>query len=191
MASETTLRTIKRHITAINPLGQTVFDIKKPADDIPLNQYGHAGTKMSLLWATDRFPAKLDPKEDIASYDAFRQNPPSTTLPNGVIVRMVDIPPKYTSEMHRAIGMGYNTIIEGEAHLILDSGQRELLKPGDTVVHRMDNHAWQNESDTQWARLLAISLPVDGNVADGHCMWASSVPVSDELLHSDKSTDQS
>lgn len=60
--------------------------------------------------------------------------------------------------MHRAISVTYNFVIEGELEVTLDSGEKKVLRPGDTLVQRGINHAWRNASDTKWARLAAVSF---------------------------------
>ncbi|KIY01302.1 uncharacterized protein Z520_02854 [Fonsecaea multimorphosa CBS 102226] len=176
MAGPSTLRSPNRYITTLDESGRSVLSSTIPAPDLPLFEIPGGGPRISLVYATNRFPVKLDPIEDLATYNAFCSELPPMCLPQGVIIRIVDIPPSYTSDMHRSVSMGYNTVVEGEVELILDSGESRRLLPGDTVVHRMDNHAWRNNSTTQWARLLAVVTPIEGGVADGHKLPDSSVP---------------
>ena len=48
--------------------------------------------------------------------------------------------------MHRTKTLDYVVVIEGELVLLLDDSER-VLKPGDVVVQRGTNHAWENRSD--------------------------------------------
>jgi mannose-6-phosphate isomerase-like protein (cupin superfamily) len=49
--------------------------------------------------------------------------------------------------MHRTRTLDYVVVIEGELVLILDASE-VILKPGDVVVQRGTDHAWENRSDT-------------------------------------------
>ena len=40
--------------------------------------------------------------------------------------------------------------------LILDGGEKRVLKRGDTCVQRGTNHAWRNVSETEWSRMLYV-----------------------------------
>jgi uncharacterized cupin superfamily protein len=48
--------------------------------------------------------------------------------------------------MHRTRTLDYVVMIEGELVLILDDSE-VVLHPGDVVVQRGTNHAWENRSD--------------------------------------------
>ncbi|KAK8160894.1 hypothetical protein BKA80DRAFT_276242 [Phyllosticta citrichinensis] len=73
---------------------------------------------------------------------------------------MVDMPPGATSPMHRTISLDYGVVLEGDVELILDSGEKRLMKRGDISIQRGTNHAWKNMSDEHWARMLYVLLPV-------------------------------
>jgi mannose-6-phosphate isomerase-like protein (cupin superfamily) len=47
--------------------------------------------------------------------------------------------------MHRTQTIDYGIVIEGEIYLVLDDTET-LLKPGDVVIQRGTNHAWDNRS---------------------------------------------
>jgi uncharacterized cupin superfamily protein len=49
--------------------------------------------------------------------------------------------------MHRTRTLDYVVVIEGELVLILDDSE-VILKPGDVVVQRGTDHAWENRSAT-------------------------------------------
>jgi len=58
--------------------------------------------------------------------------------------------------MHRTVSLDYGIVLDGEVELILDSGEKRLMKPGDVAVQRGTMHAWRNASDTQWARMIYV-----------------------------------
>lgn len=61
--------------------------------------------------------------------------------------------------MHRTVSLNYNFVVQGRVELILDSGEKRELLPGDMAVQRAVNHAWRNVSDTEWARIAAFAVP--------------------------------
>jgi quercetin dioxygenase-like cupin family protein len=58
--------------------------------------------------------------------------------------------------MHRTISIDYGVVLEGEIELILDSGEKRLMKRGDISVQRGTMHAWRNTSKSEWGRMLYI-----------------------------------
>lgn len=64
----------------------------------------------------------------------------------GVMCRFVDFPPVTADAppsanfMHRTDSVDYGVVIEGEIELVLDKGERTLMKRGDIVVQRATNH---------------------------------------------------
>jgi quercetin dioxygenase-like cupin family protein len=70
---------------------------------------------------------------------------------SGHLLRILDVYPlkdggKRTA-MHRTRTLDYVVVIEGELVLILDDSE-VTLKPGDVVVQRGTDHAWENRSGT-------------------------------------------
>lgn len=64
--------------------------------------------------------------------------------------------PGETSPMHRTTSLDYGVVLEGEIELILDGGEKRVMRRGDTCVQRGTNHAWRNCSETQWSRMLYV-----------------------------------
>jgi quercetin dioxygenase-like cupin family protein len=111
----------------------------------------------SLIYTTSSQPAQMSGEADIASYASYLADPPSITVPNGSVGRIVDFPPGYTSPMHRTLSLDLGIVIEGEIELILDSGETRVLKRGDVAVQRGTNHAWRNPmQEGQWARVFYV-----------------------------------
>jgi mannose-6-phosphate isomerase-like protein (cupin superfamily) len=69
----------------------------------------------------------------------------------GHLLRILDVYPLKDggnrTVMHRTRTLDYVVVIEGELVLILDDSE-VVLKPGDVVVQRGTDHAWENRSDT-------------------------------------------
>jgi len=75
-----------------------------------------------------------------------------TIMPTaGHLLRILDVYPLMDggkrTVMHRTRTLDYVVVIEGELVLILDDSEM-LLKPGDVVVQRGTDHAWENRSST-------------------------------------------
>ena len=77
-------------------------------------------------------------------------------IPGGTVLRYVDMRPGATSPMHRTVSLDYGVVLEGEVELILDSGEKRLMRRGDLSVQRGTIHEWRNTSETEWARMLYI-----------------------------------
>jgi mannose-6-phosphate isomerase-like protein (cupin superfamily) len=94
-----------------------------------------------------------DAVPELASDEAREPNErPFTLMPAaGHLLRILDVHPlKHGGKrtvMHRTQTLDYVVVIEGELTLILDDSE-VILKPGDVVVQRGTDHAWENRSDT-------------------------------------------
>jgi naringenin degradation protein FdeH len=68
----------------------------------------------------------------------------------GHLLRILEVyPPQAGGKrtvMHRTQTLDYVVMIDGELVLLLDDSE-VTLKPGDVVVQRGTNHAWENRSD--------------------------------------------
>ena len=77
---------------------------------------------------------------------------PFTIMPvTGHLLRILDVHPLKEggkrTVMHRTRTLDYVVVIAGELVLILDDSE-VTLRPGDVVVQRGTDHAWENRSDT-------------------------------------------
>ena len=70
---------------------------------------------------------------------------------SGHLLRILEVYPLsqggQRTVMHRTRTLDYMVAIEGEIVLILDDSET-VLKPGDVVVQRGTDHAWENRSDS-------------------------------------------
>ncbi|KAF5642014.1 cupin domain protein [Fusarium sp. NRRL 52700] len=148
------LRPIKRFITTHTADGTTtfsnVFSEDAPFLTLPDN------VDFALCYATNQFPVNLNDEADISTYRHYTENLPGITLPTGTVLRVVDIPPGAISPMHRTISLDYGVVLEGEIELILDSGEKRVMRRGDISIQRGTNHAWKNRSSESWARMLYV-----------------------------------
>ena len=65
--------------------------------------------------------------------------------------------------MHRTESIDYGIVLAGQVVLVLDDGSETLLGPGDVVVQRGTDHAWENPTDEP-ARMVFVL--VDGRFSD-------------------------
>lgn len=145
---------IKRYITNHNSKGDATFS-PRVSDSLEWQEIGTMA-KFALGYATKTFPVQLSDEVDISTYEDFLQNKPGITIPGGTVLRIVDMAPSVTSPMHRTVSLDYGVVLEGEVELILDSGEKRIMKRGDCSIQRATNHAWRNMSESKWARMLYV-----------------------------------
>ena len=152
----------QRFITTNNDQGKSVFSTA--LSETPPSRTIPGGSQIAFCYGTNQTPPNFLAEGDIVAYEHLIVNPPGIVIPNGCVARLVDFPPGYNSPMHRTISLNYNFVVEGEVELLLDSGERRRLLPGDMAVQRAVNHAWINVSSIEWARITAFAVPaIPGN----------------------------
>ena len=156
---------IKRYITDHNAKGLATFSARAE-DNLEWQDIGNMA-KFALGYTTKAFPVQLSDEADISSYECFLQNKPGITIPGGTVLRIVDMAPETTSPMHRTVSLDYGVVLEGEVELILDSGEKRIMRRGDVSIQRATNHAWRNLSETGWARMLYVLQESQPVVVDG------------------------
>ena len=111
------------------------------------------------LWNTNATPAPVAATEPEPTERAL-VTPPA---PNGTIIRITEIKAGQRSPMHRTESIDYGIVLEGEVWLVLDDGSQTQLGPGDVVIQRGTDHAWENRS-AQSVRIVFVL--VDGAYAE-------------------------
>ncbi|KAI0406335.1 hypothetical protein F4802DRAFT_111511 [Xylaria palmicola] len=159
------IRPIKRFITTHDDDGNETFSDVIP-EGAPFKTLSD-GAEFNLCYTTDRFPVQMEADGDVQTYRRYTENLPGITIPTGTVLRVVDIPPGFTSPMHRTISLDYGVVIEGEIELLLGSGESRLMDRGDIAIQRGTNHAWRNRSATGWARMLYVLQPAEALVVGG------------------------
>jgi quercetin dioxygenase-like cupin family protein len=117
------------------------------------------GASFFELWATPASPAPIAASEAEPVAESDPVGPPA----GGTRVRIVDMPPGTRSPMHRTESVDYGVVLEGTLTLVLDGGET-TVGPGDLVVQRGTDHAWENRGDVI-VRMLFVLL--DGRFDDG------------------------
>lgn len=158
MSTGKDIRAAKRFITGHTPDGKEIFH-EEVGEDVPTVALP-GDADFALCYATKGYPIDMTDNKDIGTYQNYLSNLPGITISNGSVLRMVDMRPGATSPMHRTVSLDYGVVLEGEIELILESGEKRVMKRGDISIQRGTNHAWRNLSDTNWGRMLYILLPV-------------------------------
>jgi quercetin dioxygenase-like cupin family protein len=145
---------LHRYITDHSTSGQAVFSTQLPEEQ-PWNNIENTA-HFALGYTTSEFPVNLNKNRDISNYESFLNKAPGLVVRGGTTLRIVDVPPGSLSPMHRTVSLDYGVVLEGEVWLELDSGEKRLMRRGDTAIQRGTNHAWRNQSNTEWARMLYV-----------------------------------
>lgn len=152
--------TVRRIVTGHDARGKAIFRSDATHEMQNINN-GEAW--FAKLWTTDAMPADCNDERDGAL------TPTGLALPNGTVLRMVDMPPGGRSPMHRTSSIDYGVVIQGEVHLELDDKQVVKLLPGDVVIQRGTIHAWENRTD-QFARMLFVLVDAKPAVVNGEVL---------------------
>ncbi len=137
---------VRRVVTGHDASGKSVvISDGTPAQDHPMR--GPAvGADFTEIWSTSEpVPALGSLPEGEPTARPFTIMPPS-----GHLIRVIDIyPPSmggHRTVMHRTRTLDYAVVIEGEIVLVLDDSE-VVLGPGEVVVQRGTDHAWENRTD--------------------------------------------
>jgi quercetin dioxygenase-like cupin family protein len=109
----------------------------------PASRTAPDGATFHDMWVTTASPAAISATEPEPIRQGELLGPPET----GTRVRIVDMPPGGRSPMHRTESVDYAVVLEGAITLILDDGSATTVGPGELVVQRGTDHAWENRSD--------------------------------------------
>ncbi|KAL2825109.1 hypothetical protein BJY01DRAFT_256350 [Aspergillus pseudoustus] len=161
----------RRHITTLDAQGRSVFT---PEQKILYCDRG--GYAVSWTYATSEFPADLRNNADLQGYLSEDRSTPNSVLntgsrivhtDGGAIFNTTNFAPGTQTVMHRTVSLDFVAVVEGEMELELDSGEKVLLKAGDSIVQRQTNHLWRNPSKDKPARMISIITPAHAMTVDG------------------------
>ena len=127
------------------------------------------------VWITDRTPSPS--RRPSPSRPTVRCGP--RRPPSGVVVRFTEMPPGAASPMHRTETVDVGVVLEGETWLLLDDGSETRCRPGDAVVQRGTNHAWENRSDRP---VRMVFVMIDGTITDDLRAAAGPLEFFDQVL---------
>lgn len=156
---------LKRYITTHDEQGKAI--ISPDFDEtLPVTAIKDGEVDFGLCWTTETLPIKLD-GSDLDVYTKHLSGGPGISIATGTVMRVVTMAPGHLSPMHRTASLDYGCVLEGECELILDSGEKRVMKRGDTSVQRATNHAWRNPSETEWCRMLYVVVGAEMPKVDG------------------------
>jgi mannose-6-phosphate isomerase-like protein (cupin superfamily) len=154
--------TIRRVVTGHDGAGKSVILSDGPPPQHH-DMHGPAiGADFVEIWNAP------DPVPQLTSIPAAEPNERAFTImpASGHLLRILEVYPLTAggrrTPMHRTRTLDYVVMIEGELVLILDDSE-VVLKPGDVVVQRGTDHAWENRSD---AVARAAFFHLDGAFSD-------------------------
>jgi quercetin dioxygenase-like cupin family protein len=141
-------RKIRRVVTGSDADGRSVIAID---DNPPARSVGTDEDARIIVDVWSTVSTLSSPSESAAASPA-----PTGLGPNATEIRVVELPPGARREMHRTDTIDYGLVLSGELYVVLERGET-LLRPGDIIVQRGTNHAWQNRSDAP-ARIAFINM---------------------------------
>lgn len=145
---------ITAYVTGHKQTGETTIVESRPATWQSVDNNGMA---FNVPFTTSQFPVSMNDNVDIKTHDArLASGKLGIVNPNGTVLRFVDFAPGFESTMHRTQSLGFGIVIEGSIELILDSGEKQVLRRGDVCVQRGTNHAWRNPDQSAWARVAYV-----------------------------------
>lgn len=178
----------RRFVTGHDAQGKAIIEV---VDEGQWTSIPGANAKYNVFWATRTFPVDIGSQDaavgSLSKQQQLEQDDDETTttstassssitasslsLPNGTVLRFVDRAPHSEGPMHRTQSLDYGVVLEGEAELLLDSGERVTMRRGDVCVQRVTIHRWVNGTG-EWNRMLfvlvdALPLEVGGKRFEG------------------------
>lgn len=138
----------RRIVTGHDPAGRGSVLSDGPA---PVSRSVPDGATFHDMWVTGTSPAPIAATEAEPIRQGELLGPPA----EGTRVRIVDMPPGARSPMHRTESVDYGVVLEGAITLVLDDGSATTIGPGELVVQRGTDHAWENRTE-DWARILFV-----------------------------------
>ncbi|KAK6204172.1 hypothetical protein LQW54_008406 [Pestalotiopsis sp. IQ-011] len=127
-------------------------------DDFRWTRLADGDMGFSVVYTTSRSPPDLNGDADLAAHKKTTApgRPMSLVNPGGSVLRCVDFAPGFQCDMHRTQSLDYGIVLEGAVEMVLDSGERHLMRRGDVAVQRATQHQWINTSETEWARMMFV-----------------------------------
>ncbi|KAK3697138.1 hypothetical protein LTR37_017634 [Vermiconidia calcicola] len=151
---------MSHYVTTHNANGEAIFTSKIPTEHVHVpTPFG----SMNILSTTHNTPLNVSTEADIDQYAQDRTEGLGQRIcpNNGTATAFVNMKPNASSPLHRTMTHDVVVVIEGELEFHLDSGEKIVMKAGDSVVQRAGMHRWVNVTPSDgWARMLAFAQPV-------------------------------
>ena len=106
-----------------------------------------SGADGQVLFTTPRVPASIvEPFED-----PMLQAPPKLELPEGIVFRVRDVPPRSEGRaFHETRSLDFGIVMAGSITSIQSDGSECVLNAGDVIVQRMTSHKAGATTPTRW-----------------------------------------
>ncbi|RYP29949.1 hypothetical protein DL767_006482 [Monosporascus sp. MG133] len=158
------LRRTVRHITGHDAEGKAVF-LSTDCGDHHLIM-GEQQALSNILYSTHETPVNINGDADIKY---AKENEPPIHYQHGTVLRMIDFAPNEISPMHRALSVDYGVVLEGEFELILESGEKRIMRQGDVSIQRATAHQWRNLTGggTMPGRMMWFLIGVQDVIVNG------------------------
>jgi len=155
---------MKRVVTGHDANGKSIFLSTGEAPQ--LHHRTDGAVRFHEFWNTHETPAPITAVEPREPNERLPLRIPPD--PGGTIFRMLDLHPGHLEHikprsdgrhpgMHRTETIDYAVMVAGEVYMLVDDAEVHLV-PGDVVIQRGTDHAWENRSETEIARIAFILI---------------------------------
>jgi glyoxylate utilization-related uncharacterized protein len=163
MAQHSDLPVQHSFITTHTENGNSVFlpDSNGISENLHFKAIGPTISKFADIHVSPSVPVSLEEDLEQSKQEIATNTLAASVLPQGANFRRTDMPPGGISPMHRTLTLDYGVVVAGSVELILESGERRIMKQGDTIVQRATMHQWRNAGgDGEWCRMVWVQLPI-------------------------------
>jgi hypothetical protein len=104
---------------------------------------------------------------------------------------MIDFAPNELTPLHRALSIDYGVVLEGEFELILESGEKRIMRQGDVSIQRATAHQWRNLTGGGYlpGRMMWVLLGIEPAIVNGKQLEEFMGPLAIYYEDKDKETD--
>jgi quercetin dioxygenase-like cupin family protein len=120
--------------------------------DAPASRTAADGATFHDMWVTHDSPATVSATEPEPIAPGELLGPPLA----GTRVRICDMPPGTRSPMHRTESIDYGVVLSGTITLVLDDDAAVEVGPGELIVQRGTDHAWENRGNATVRMLFVL-----------------------------------
>jgi quercetin dioxygenase-like cupin family protein len=143
---------IRRIVTGHDENGKARVMIDDVASNVTQSR---PGADAAMIWTSEGFPVDNDGHSDTAGRKV------GTTLPGGIVFRVVSFAPGVAPRNHRTDSIDFASVLSGEIDMEID-GDTVHLTAGDVLVQRGTIHNWINHGQEPCviAFVLVAAKPV-------------------------------
>jgi quercetin dioxygenase-like cupin family protein len=131
------------------------------SENLHFKALGPGIAKFADIHASPSIPVSLNDDLEQSKQEITTNTVAAGVLAQGASFRRTDMPPGAISPMHRTLTLDYGVVVAGSVELVLESGEKRLMKQGDTVVQRATMHQWKNAGgEGEWCRMVWVQMPI-------------------------------